>query len=126
MNLEVIIHISAIILGALASGIPMFVKWNNARKNKNNAVNESTKKQAQIEMLEQANNFIALAETTFNSFDKVLKAQNNGSAGSLKKESVLNKLQAFAISRNYEFDSEYWSAKIDEIVSFTKSVNSKV
>lgn len=125
MNLEVVIHLLAIILGAISAGVPILVKWNKARKAKINAVGEAEKQKAQNEMLEQANNFIALAEDTFKSFDEVLKARNNGSAGSMKKESVLNKLQAFALSRGYEYDSEYWSKKIDEIVKFTKSVNSK-
>ena len=139
MTWEIAIRIAFVAIGALTSAIPMFIKWNSARKAKNHAqelaqqavteadyaIAEAEKKKAQLEMLEQANEFITIAEITFNSFDKVLKSQNNGSAGSMKKESVLNKLQAFAFSKGYEFDSEYWSNKIDEIVSFTKSVNSK-
>lgn len=125
MNVEVIIHIIALVIGAISSAIPILMKWNKARKLKNTAISEAEKQKAHNEMLEQANSFIALAEITFDSFDKVLKDQNNGSAGSMKKESVLNKLQAFAISKGYEFDSDFWSEKIDEIVSFTKAVNRK-
>lgn len=126
MNVEVIVNITAIILGALASAIPILFKWNKARKGKNTAVSEAEKQKAYNEMLEQVNSLIAIAETSFKAFDDVLKARNGGSAGSMKKESVITKLQAFALSKGYEFDSEYWSAKIDEIVNFTKSVNSKV
>ena len=139
MNLEVIIYLAVLVLGALTSAIPMIIKWNNARKAKKRAENvlenteneaermkaEADKKTAQLEMLEQANALIQTAETTFSAFDNVLKAQHNGTAGSLKKENVINRLQAFALSKGYEFDAEFWSAKIDEIVAFTKSVNSK-
>ena len=124
MNLEVIIHITAIILGALSSGIPILIKWNKVRKAKNSAVTEAEKKQAHIEMLEQANAFIANAETAFKAVDDIMKTKN-GSAGPLKKKSVVTDLQAFALSKGYEFDSEFWSSKVDEIVSFTKSVNGK-
>lgn len=125
MNWEVIIHVASIVLGALASGIPILIKWNNARKAKLSAVTEAEKKQAQIEMLEQANAFIQTAEVTFSAFDNVMKAQHTGTAGAMKKENVMTRLQAFALSKGYEFDAEFWSTKIDEIVAFTKSVNSK-
>lgn len=125
MDWGVIIHIASIVLGALSAGIPILIKWNNARKAKNNAVTDAEAKQAQLEMLEMANAFIQTAETTFSAFDTVMKAQHSGTAGALKKENVLTRLQAFALSKGFEFDSEFWSAKIDEIVSFTKSVNSK-
>lgn len=125
MDWNLILHLASIVLGAIVTGVPILIKWNMARVAKNNAKTESEKKQAQIEMSEQANQLIKNAEITFSSFDKVMKAQNNGSAGALKKESVLNNLQAFAISKGYEFDSTYWSEKIDEIVAFTKQVNNK-
>lgn len=125
MDWNLILHLASIVLGAIVTGVPILIKWNMARVAKNNAKTESEKKQAQIEMAEQANQLIKNAEITFSSFDKVMKAQNNGSAGALKKESVINSLQAFAISKGYEFDSTYWSEKIDEIVAFTKQVNNK-
>lgn len=123
MNWEVLLHIATVILGALASGIPILMKWNTARKAKNNALTEAEKEKAQNEMIEQANAFILMAEETYKSVDKIMKGQNS-SAGSLKKETVMSRLQAYAISKGYVFDVEYWSKKIDEIVSFTKSVNS--
>jgi hypothetical protein len=125
MNWGVILAIIPAVLGALASGLPILYKWNKARKAKNTAVTEADKKQAQIEMLEQANALIMVAEETYTLFDRVMKQQNNSSAGALKKDSVLTKLQAYALSKGYEFDSEYWSAKVDEIIKFTKSVNGK-
>ncbi len=125
MNWGLLFNVASVVIGALASGIPILYKWNKARKAKNNAVTEAEKKQAQIEMLEQANALICEAETAFKSVDEIMKSRGTGSAGSLKKKSVLTDLQAFALSKGIEFDSEFWSAKVDEIVSFTKSVNSK-
>lgn len=125
MELGVIVNVASIVLGALATGIPAIIKWNKDRKAKNNAINEAEKQKAQIEMLNQANSFIQIAEDTFNAFDRVMKAQHSGTAGALKKGSVMTNLQAFALSKGYEFDSEFWSNKVDEIVAFTKSVNAK-
>ena len=125
MDWGVIIHFASIVIGALATGIPILIKWNSARKAKNNAQTEAEAKQAQLEMLEQANSFIQTAESTFSAVDTVMKAQHTGTAGALKKENVLTRLQAFALSKGFNFDVEFWSAKIDEIVAFTKSVNNK-
>ena len=126
MNLEIILNVSAVILGALATGIPTFIKWNKARKVSKTAKTEAEKKQAQLEMIEQANILIANAETAFKAVDDIMKSRSNGSAGPMKKKSVLTDLQAFALSKGYQFDTEFWSAKVDEIVSFTKAVNSKL
>lgn len=124
MNLEIILNVAGVVLGALATGIPTFIKWNKARKATKTAKTEAEKKQAQIEMIEHANTLIAEAEVAFKAVDDIMKGRN-GSAGAMKKKSVLTDLQAYALSKGYQFDSEFWSTKIDEIVSFTKAVNSK-
>ena len=75
-------------------------------------------------MLAMAQQLIVGAEATYKAFDVVMKQQNS-SAGSLKKETVATKLQTYALSNGYEFDAEFWSNKIDELVKFTKDVNAK-
>lgn len=106
----------------LATGVPALVKLSNAVKERRAAVEEAEKEKATNDMLHAANNFIEAAEKTFAGFDTVMKAQN-GSAGALKKDTVLTKLQAYAMSNGYTFDEEYWSQKIDNIVAMTKEVN---
>ena len=123
MELSIIFPLITLILGALTTAIPIMTKWNKARKAKKNAVTEADKEKAKNDMYESAINMIVLAEKTFNGFDKVMKQQSS-SAGSLKKQTVMSDLQSYALSKGYTFDKEYWSAKIDEIVAFTKEVNS--
>ena len=138
MDLNVIFYLISIILGALSAGIPILIKWIRAKKAKKTAVQEiaqakteadlakaeSASEKASNDMLECLIEAVILAEKTFSGFDKVMKAQNS-SAGGLKKENVMTRLQAYALSKNYVFDAEFWSKKIDEIVAFTKEVNSK-
>jgi hypothetical protein len=73
-------------------------------------------------MFTQAQSLIQAAEVAFDGFDKFMKAQNS-SAGTMKKDNVVSKLQAYALSNGYAYDSEFWSSKIDEIVKFTREVN---
>ena len=51
--------------------------------------------------------------------------QRNASAGAVKKDTVMTKLQAYAMEKGYEFDAEFWSNQIDEIVALTRTVNAK-
>lgn len=79
---------------------------------------------ANADILSAAKRFIAEAEAAYDGFDKLLKAQG-GSAGTMKKSNVFNNLQAFALQNGYEFNAEEWSARIDELVAYTKNVNAK-
>lgn len=124
MKIELIIHLVVAIIGALASGLPIAVKLSNAIKAKRTATTEAEKEKAYNEMLAQANELIVIAENSYKAFDKVMKAQNS-SAGAMKKKSVMTDLQAFALSKGIKFDAAFWSEKIDEIVTFTKTVNAK-
>lgn len=74
------------------------------------------------DMLSQAQAFIADAEEQYAAIDVFMK-QNGSSCSAMKKDSVLAKLQTLAINLGVKFDTEFWSQKIDELVSFTKKVN---
>lgn len=74
-------------------------------------------------MLDEVNKLIVNAETQFKNLDNVLKSSNQGTSGVFKKESVMAKLQQFATNSHIEFDLEYWSKKVDEIIAITKKVN---
>lgn len=124
MEMSLIFHIIALVLGFITGFIPILIKWNKARRDKKSAKTEAEKEKAEKEMREYLDELIIQAEKSFVVLDKVMKAQNS-SAGSMKKKSVFTDLQAFAISKGFDFDIDFWSKKIDEIVAFTKEVNSK-
>lgn len=83
---------------------------------------EATNSAATTEMLNACNQLIANAEALYADVSNILKKEGK-SAGPVKKDSVMSKLQAFAIERGYDFDAAYWNEKIDEIVNLTKKVN---
>ncbi len=85
---------------------------------------EAEKAAAELAMEQAAKIFIAEAENLYKAYDEILKARGE-SAGAMKKETVLAKLRTFAIEKGFSLDVSEWSAKIDELVKFTKSVNAK-
>jgi type IV secretory pathway TrbF-like protein len=123
------IEIFKIILFALSfiitTAIPFIIKLASTIKAKKSATTEAEKQSAHNDMVATLNGFIADAEVAFKGFDALMRQQQNTTAGAMKKDTVLTKLQAYALSHGYEFDAEYWSQKIDDIVAFTKKVNAK-
>lgn len=123
------IEIFKIILFALSfiitTAIPFCIKLASTLKAKKNATTEAQKQAAHNDMLATVNGFIADAEAAFKGIDAIMRTQQNTTAGAMKKKNVMTDLQAYALAHGYEFDAEYWSNKIDEIVAFTKKVNAK-
>lgn len=127
-----------ILAAALSTGVPLFVKLRTSAKSyriaktavdeaktaAELATAEAAKEKAKADLLATAKSFISAAEVAFEGFDRMMKAQGQ-SAGAMKKDTVFNKLQAYALQNGYEFDADEWSAKIDELVKFTKAVNAK-
>lgn len=124
MSVSTILDIVYLVVVFLVGAIPAIIGFIKAAKNKKKATTAEEKEAANKDMLNQANNLIVAAEDFYKSLDAVLKS-NGQSAGAYKKESVMNKLQAYATEKGYVFNAEYWSAKIDEIVKLTKEVNAK-
>lgn len=120
-TMYIILSIAATLVGTI---IPAVITHVKAVKARIAAQTEAAKEKANADLLATAQNFIQVAETSFESFNKMLKSQGS-SAGPMKKENVLAKLQAYALQHGYEFDAEAWSVKIDEIVAFTREVNGK-
>ena len=116
----VIVVVSTII----TTGIPAVIAFINAVKARKNAETESAREKANADLLATAKDLIASAEVMFDGFDKMMKSQGS-SAGTLKKDNVMAKLQAYASQKGYEFDTTTWSENIDQLVAFTKSVNAK-
>lgn len=83
---------------------------------------EASSSAATTEMMNICGSLIANAENLYADVTTQLKTQGK-SAGIVKKDSVMSKLQAYALSQGYVFDNDFWSIKIDELVALTKSVN---
>lgn len=79
---------------------------------------------ATIEMSDICDKLIDNTEALYKDVSIVLKSEGK-SAASLKKETVMTKLRAYAIDKSYTFDEELWSKKIDDKVALTKTVNAK-
>jgi hypothetical protein len=125
MNWLNIIYIAISILSTVITvGIPAFLSLRNAWKARKAAETEAEKAKANADLLATAKAFISAAEVAFEGFDKMMKSQGQ-SAGAMKKDNVFSKLQAYALQNGYTFDADEWSNKIDELVAFTKNVNSK-
>lgn len=122
--IKLIITIVSFILTFAGTAAPLVVKLSIANKARKAAVTEAEKQKAINDMFSTAQELVKSAEKAFAGFDAVMK-QQGASAGAMKKENVTTKLQAYALANGYEYDAEYWSAKIDEIVAFTREVNAK-
>lgn len=121
---EILKIIGFVASGILSTLIPCLVAIKNAIKKRRDAKTEAEKEAAKIDMLSQVNILITNAESTYKAVNDILKQQGN-SAGSVKKDSVITKLQAYALQHSYDFDIDYWNQKIDEIVNLTRSVNAR-
>lgn len=78
--------------------------------------------EATTDMLQVCNSLIVNAETLYADVANLLKREGK-SAGIVKKDSVMSKLQAYALEHGHTFDADYWDKKVDEIVELTRKVN---
>lgn len=133
-TIKTVLTLVPVALAAISAVITFIVAWKAKSKAKNAAATATTEAEkakaeaelnaAELAMEQAAKSFITEAETVYKSVDDFLKARGQ-SAGSLKKETVLAKLRTYAIENGITLDVNAWSDKIDELVKFTKSVNSK-
>ena len=138
MSFETIMYIVAAVCGFIVAVIPLvsslvvvIKKKIKLNKQLDATIDEAEKAkleaenaQATIDLTNVLGEFIANAEALYADVATQLKVQGK-TAGAVKKDSVMSKLQAYALSKNYEFDETYWSAKVDETIALTKEVNAK-
>lgn len=123
-KIELILRLVYAIIGFTIAAVGFGVAVIRLIKAKKQARSDAEAAKAENEMTNKMTELIQNAEVLYAAVDTALKA-NGDSAGVVKKDSVMSKLQAFAMSNGYLFDPTYWADKIDEYVKFTKSVNSK-
>lgn len=121
-TMTIIFDIVYAIGGALIVGIPTIICFISACKKYKKAMNAADKEAAMNDMIDQAMWFIENVEDAYRSVNDILK-RDGSSAGALKQDSVISRLQQYAIEKGYTFDPEFWKTKINELVAFTKKVN---
>ena len=124
MPISTILDIVYAIVGAVISAVPFIIALTQVCKKKKSAKSDAEKEAATNDLTEVVTNLIKQAKATYKEVDAILKSENK-SAGPVKKDTVLTKLQAYALQKGYDFDLDAWSAKIDDIVAMTKQVNAK-
>ena len=135
-KIELILKIVYVVAAFLATAIPLSIVLiktikskikiskqlvdtaDEAEKAKLDAANSA----ATTEMLAVCDELIAKAEELYAGVSDVLKREGK-SAGIVKKDSVMAKLQAYALEHGYNFDAAYWDKKVDDKVALTKKVN---
>ena len=121
---EIIKIILSVVAGAISVGVPSIINLIKAIKNFKNAKTQIDKEQAYRDMKDQMKVLIQAAEIAYKNVNEIMK-EKGSSAGLVKKDSVMMKLQSYAVEKGYSFDSELWSNEIDKEVEFTRNVNSK-
>lgn len=124
MTVEIIVKLAYAIGGAILTAIALVAKLVKVCKERKYAKTEAEKEAAKNEMLDVMQSLIETAEDAYKDVNQILK-QNGSSAGPVKKDTVMTRLQAYAISHSYVFDEDYWSSKIDQFIESTKLVNAK-
>ncbi len=104
--------------------IPTIIVMINRIKAVRIAKTEAEKQTAINELKAEAQEFVMGVETLYADIDAVVKQQGK-SLGAIKKDSVMTKIQDACILKHIEFDKEYWSKVIDDLVTVTKQVNAK-
>lgn len=125
MKIDIILKIVLAVLSfVVATLIPTVIGLVKAIKAKKAAKTAQQEAEANSAMQYAVNGFIEEAEELYKTVDAVVK-EKGGSCGAVKKDSVLTKLQAYALQNGYDYDATYWSGVVDEIVEMTRKVNSK-
>lgn len=118
--LKIVISIASALLCTLIPTIVLFIKKCKAAKN---AKTQAEKEAVYNEMLQLVNKFVQDAEDTWRDVNDTLKSQGKDGCGKQKKSSVMDKLQIYCLQKGLTFDSDYWSQKVDDLVTLTRQVN---
>ena len=127
MDAESVFNIINVITSFLTvTLIPTIVALVKYVKSYKAAKTEAEKLSIYTQMSDVANNLIAEAEKTYFAVDDALKKNGETSgSGAIKKAVVMSKLHDYCVSSGVEFDDQFWSEKIDSLVTLTKNVNVK-
>lgn len=127
MDAKTIVTISIAIASFLfVTLIPAVIGWITKYKAYKNAKTDAEKQAILNELNNSVVQFISDAEKTFSALDETLKSRGSATgSGAMKKETVLTKIQSLCLQKGIEYDANYWSNKVDELVKLTNTVNTK-
>lgn len=123
---QIITLVSSIASFLFVTLIPTIILLVNKWKAYNKAKTEEEKQQILNDISNSVGQLVTEAEEQYKDFDKVLKAQTGTGCGTLKKDKVLSQIQALCTEKGIEYDKEYWSNQVEEIVQITKQVNATI
>lgn len=119
--LKIVSVVATFLIGTLIPTIIVLVK---KAKQAKKAKTEAERQEIINEMLVQAQGFIVEAENLYAQVNSIVK-QQGGTCGAIKKDGVMTKLQAVCLDKGIEFDTEFWSKTVDDLVLMTRQVNAK-
>lgn len=126
MALKDILTLVSVLLGFVTTTlIPTIIVMINRIKAVRKANTEAEKQKAIGEIIELAQGFIVEAEKTWAATDSVLKQSGKEGCGANKKSEVMTQIHQACFDKKLDFDQDFWSNKVEEIVKVTKSVNAK-
>lgn len=124
MSVETIIQIVYYCIAFLVAAVSFVITIITFIKARKKAKTKEEKEAIEAELKEQAKEFIKAAEIAYKEVNDILKSKGS-TAGPMKLDSVLSKLQASAMEKNYPFDINYWTTYVNKEVEFSKNVNIK-
>lgn len=120
-----------IILGLVATVINRVKALKIAKEAAQEAKTEEERQRAEAEkqsaindLKQLAQEYIVEAENLYKNVDSLVK-QTGGTCGAQKKDSVMTKILQACLTKGVEYDQEYWSKIVDELVDVTRKVNAK-
>lgn len=121
-TINIIISIAATLVTTL---IPSAIALVKALKAKRNAQTEAASEKAQNAINAEAKKLVAGAEVGLAAIDKLLKANNCGTAGAMKKHDTKRDLKVFCLENGIPWDEEKMDKVIENEIEFSRIVNAK-
>lgn len=123
--MEIVRTILAIVATLVTTLVPSIIALVNAIKEKKTAQSVADSEHAQNAIYTEIKRLVENAEIAFAEIDKLMKANNIGTAGSMKKHNVVMELKAFCLEHGYAWDDAKMDAAIENEIAFSKTVNAK-
>ena len=121
-TLYIIVSIAATLVTTFVPSIIALVK---ALKAKNSAQTTASSEQATNAINAEVKRLVQNAEISLEAIDKILKANNSGTAGKMKKRDVVMELKTFCLENGYAWNDAEMNELIEKEVAYTKAVNAK-
>lgn len=120
------VYIIISVLGTLVTTlIPSIIAYVKAIRDKVRAQTTAEAEHAQNAIIAEAKRLVESAEVSLEAIDNILKTNNSGTAGGMKKRDVILALKVFCLEHGYAWDDEEMNAIVEREIAFTNAVNAK-